>query len=134
MCRARQELRFDTSRVKNGRETRELWAKLRKNGPTLSQILLSIVDKTAYLEGSVRTRILANRQQLGPQAKTLKQEGRFSYNVQLPDRQELLRSSRKLNRKTTPWYKEHSNGLRSQDHILRTQIRLCARPIPLESR
>ncbi len=73
MCRARQELRFDTLRVKNGRETRELWAKLRKkNGSTLSQILLSFVDKTTYLEGSVRMWILANRQQLGPQAETLK--------------------------------------------------------------
>uniref|UniRef100_A0A2N9J9D1 Uncharacterized protein n=1 Tax=Fagus sylvatica TaxID=28930 RepID=A0A2N9J9D1_FAGSY len=34
----------------------------------------------------------------------------------------------------TPWHKEHSNGLRSQDHILRTQARLCARPVPLENR
>uniref|UniRef100_A0A2N9ICK3 Integrase catalytic domain-containing protein n=1 Tax=Fagus sylvatica TaxID=28930 RepID=A0A2N9ICK3_FAGSY len=32
----------------------------------------------------------------------------------------------------TPWHKEHSDGLRSQDHILRTQARLCARPVPLE--
>ena len=30
MCRACQELQFDTLRVKNGRETRELWTKLRK--------------------------------------------------------------------------------------------------------
>ena len=49
---------------KNGRETRELWVKLQKKGPTLSQILLSIVDKTAYLEGSVRARILTNWQRL----------------------------------------------------------------------
>uniref|UniRef100_A0A2N9GYJ7 Uncharacterized protein n=1 Tax=Fagus sylvatica TaxID=28930 RepID=A0A2N9GYJ7_FAGSY len=34
----------------------------------------------------------------------------------------------------TPWRKEHSNGLCSQDHILRTQARLCARPVPLKSR
>uniref|UniRef100_A0A2N9FXU5 Uncharacterized protein n=1 Tax=Fagus sylvatica TaxID=28930 RepID=A0A2N9FXU5_FAGSY len=34
----------------------------------------------------------------------------------------------------TPWHKEHSDGLRSQDHILRTQARLCARPVPLKSR
>ena len=33
---ARWELRFNTLRVENGRETRELWAKPRKNGPTLS--------------------------------------------------------------------------------------------------
>uniref|UniRef100_A0A2N9ELR4 Uncharacterized protein n=1 Tax=Fagus sylvatica TaxID=28930 RepID=A0A2N9ELR4_FAGSY len=39
-----------------------------------------------------------------------------------------------LNQKMTPWHKEHSNGLRSQDHILRTQARLCARPVPLENR
>uniref|UniRef100_A0A2N9FXM8 Uncharacterized protein n=1 Tax=Fagus sylvatica TaxID=28930 RepID=A0A2N9FXM8_FAGSY len=58
----------------------------------------------------------------------------FSYDVQLSDRQELLRSSRNLNQKMTPWHKEHSNGLRSQDHILRTQARLCARPVPLENR
>uniref|UniRef100_A0A2N9H6Q9 Uncharacterized protein n=1 Tax=Fagus sylvatica TaxID=28930 RepID=A0A2N9H6Q9_FAGSY len=37
-------------------------------------------------------------------------------------------------RKLTPWHKEHSDGLRSQDHILRTQTRLCARPVPLKSR
>uniref|UniRef100_A0A2N9HYU6 RNase H type-1 domain-containing protein n=1 Tax=Fagus sylvatica TaxID=28930 RepID=A0A2N9HYU6_FAGSY len=35
-------------------------------------------------------------------------------------------------KKMTPWHKEHSDGLRSQDHILRTQTRLCARPVPLE--
>jgi hypothetical protein len=46
--------------------------KTAKNSPTLSQILLSIVDKTAYLEGSVRTWILTNWQQLGPQAETFK--------------------------------------------------------------
>jgi hypothetical protein len=119
--------------VENGRETRELWAKLRKNGPTLSQILRSVVNKTAYLEGSVHPRILSNRRQLGLQVETFKQEGRFSYNVQLLDRQELLRSRRNLDRKTTPWNKEHSNGLRSQDHILQTQVRLCAGPVPLES-
>ena len=49
------ELRFSTLRAKNGWETRELWSKLWKNGPTLSQILLSIVDKTAYLGGRVCT-------------------------------------------------------------------------------
>uniref|UniRef100_A0A2N9G2Y7 Senescence-associated protein n=1 Tax=Fagus sylvatica TaxID=28930 RepID=A0A2N9G2Y7_FAGSY len=37
-------------------------------------------------------------------------------------------------KKMTPWHKEHSDGLRSQDHILRTQARLCARPVPLKSR
>uniref|UniRef100_A0A2N9FDK1 Integrase catalytic domain-containing protein n=1 Tax=Fagus sylvatica TaxID=28930 RepID=A0A2N9FDK1_FAGSY len=36
--------------------------------------------------------------------------------------------------KLTPWHKEHSDGLRSQDHISRTQARLCARPVPLKSR
>ena len=105
-----------------------------KNGPTLSQILLSVVDKTAYLEGSVCTQILSNRRQLSPQVETFKQEGHFNYNVQLPDHQELLRSSRYLNRKMTLWYKKHSNGLCSQDRILRTQVRLCARPVLLESR
>ena len=131
---ARWELRSDTLRVKNGRETRELWAKPWKNGPTLSQILLSVIDKTAYLGGNICTRILTNRQQLGPRAETHKQEGRFSYNMQLPDRQELLRLSRNIDRKMTPWNKEHSNGLRSQDHIVRTRARLCARPVPLETR
>ena len=56
-----------------------------KNGPTLSQILLSVVDKTAYLGGNVCTWILTNWQQLGPRTETHKQEGRFSYNLQLPD-------------------------------------------------
>ena len=67
MCRAHQELRFDTLRVKKKDEKRESYGQnYEKNGPTLSQILLSVVDKTAYLEGSVCTWILANRQQLGP--------------------------------------------------------------------
>jgi hypothetical protein len=105
-----------------------------KNGPILSQILLSEVDKTAYLGGSVCTWILSNRWQLGPQAEASKQEGYFNYNTQLPDRQELLRSSQNLDQKMTHWHKEHSNGLCSQDHILRTQVRLCARPVLLESR
>ena len=105
-----------------------------KNGPTLSQILLSEVDKTAYLRGSICTQILSASQRLGPQAKTLKQEGYSSYNKQLPDRQELLRSSRNLDQKMTPWHKEHSNGLCSQDHILRTQVLLSAMPMLLEIR
>uniref|UniRef100_A0A2N9ENE1 Endonuclease/exonuclease/phosphatase domain-containing protein n=1 Tax=Fagus sylvatica TaxID=28930 RepID=A0A2N9ENE1_FAGSY len=88
----------------------------------------------AYLGGSVCVEIPSNPQRLGPRAENLKQEGYFSYNVQLLDRQELFRSSRNLDQKMTPWHKEHSNGLRSQDHILRTQARLCARPVPLENR
>ena len=85
--------------------------KTAKNDLTLSQILLSVVDKTAYLGGSVCTWILSNRRQLGPQAEAFKQEGYFNYDVQLSDRQELLRSSRNLNQKTTPWHKEYSNNL-----------------------
>ena len=105
-----------------------------KNGPTLVKILLSVVDKTTHLGANVFTWILSNRRQLGPQAETLKQGGHFSYHTQRPDRQELLRSSQNLDRKMIHWHKEHSNGLCSQDHILRTQARLCARPIPLENR
>uniref|UniRef100_A0A2N9EI76 Uncharacterized protein n=1 Tax=Fagus sylvatica TaxID=28930 RepID=A0A2N9EI76_FAGSY len=94
----------------------------------------SIVDKTAYLGGNVCAKILSDPLQLGPRAKTLRQEVHFSYHTQLSDRQELLRSSRNLSQKLTPWHKEHSDGLRSQDHISRTQARLCARPVPLKSR
>uniref|UniRef100_A0A2N9I5F5 Uncharacterized protein n=1 Tax=Fagus sylvatica TaxID=28930 RepID=A0A2N9I5F5_FAGSY len=86
----------------------------------------------AYLGGNVCAKILSDPLQLGPRAKTLRQEVHFSYHMQLSDRQELLRSSRNLSQKMTPWHKEHSDGLRSQDHILRTQTRLCARPVPLE--
>uniref|UniRef100_A0A2N9GJ23 Uncharacterized protein n=1 Tax=Fagus sylvatica TaxID=28930 RepID=A0A2N9GJ23_FAGSY len=82
----------------------------------------------AYLGGNVCAKILSDPLQLGPRAKTLRQEVHFSYHTQLSDRQELLRSSRNLSQKLTPWHKEHSDGLRSQDHILRTQARLCARP------
>uniref|UniRef100_A0A2N9F6M9 Uncharacterized protein n=1 Tax=Fagus sylvatica TaxID=28930 RepID=A0A2N9F6M9_FAGSY len=83
-----------------------------KNGPTLSQILLSVVDKTAYLGGNVCAKILSDPLQLGPRAKTLKQEGSLQLQRRnFPDRQELLRSSRNLNQKMTPWHKEHSNGL-----------------------
>uniref|UniRef100_A0A2N9FLF5 Uncharacterized protein n=1 Tax=Fagus sylvatica TaxID=28930 RepID=A0A2N9FLF5_FAGSY len=102
MCREYQELRFRTLRVENGRETRELWPKLRKNGPTLSQILVSVVDKTAYLGGSVCAKILSDPLQLGPRAKTLRQEVHFSYHTQLSDRQELLRSSRNLSNASFP--------------------------------
>jgi hypothetical protein len=73
-----------------------------KIGPTLSQILLSVVGKTAYLGGSVCVEIPSNPQRLGPRAENLKQEGYFSYNVQLLDRQELPRSSRNLDQKITP--------------------------------
>ena len=73
-----------------------------KIGPILSQILLSVVGKTAYLGGSFCVEIPSNPQRLGPQAENLKQEGYFSYNVQLLDRQELPRSSRNLNQKITP--------------------------------
>jgi hypothetical protein len=105
-----------------------------KKGPTLSQILLSVVDKTAYLGGNIRTWILSDPLQLGLQAETLKQEVCFSYHTQLSNRQELLRSSRNLSQKMTPWHKEHSNDLCSQDHILRTQARLCARSVLLKNR
>uniref|UniRef100_A0A2N9H4M6 Uncharacterized protein n=1 Tax=Fagus sylvatica TaxID=28930 RepID=A0A2N9H4M6_FAGSY len=88
----------------------------------------------AYLGGNVCAKILSDPLQLGPRAKTLRQEDHFSYHTQLSDRQELLRSSRNLSQKMTPWHKEHSDGLCSQDHILRTQARLCARPIPLKNR
>ena len=77
-----------------------------KIGPTLSQILLSVVDKTAHLGGNVCTKILSDPLQLGPRAKTFRQEVHFSYHTQLSDRQELLRSSQNLNQKMTPWRKE----------------------------
>ena len=73
-----------------------------KIGPTLSQILLSVVDKTAYSGGNVCAKILSDLLQLGPRAEAIKQEGYPSYRMQLPDRQELLRSSRNLNQKMTP--------------------------------
>uniref|UniRef100_A0A2N9ED66 Aminotransferase-like plant mobile domain-containing protein n=1 Tax=Fagus sylvatica TaxID=28930 RepID=A0A2N9ED66_FAGSY len=79
-------------------------------------------------EATFAQKILSGPLQFGPRAKTLRQEVHFSYHMQLSDHQELLRSSRNLSQKMTPWHKEHSNGLRSQDHILRTQARLCARP------
>uniref|UniRef100_A0A2N9FKS5 Uncharacterized protein n=1 Tax=Fagus sylvatica TaxID=28930 RepID=A0A2N9FKS5_FAGSY len=67
--------------------------------------------------------------------KPFKQEGHFSYrHATSRIVKSSFRSSRNLDRKTTPWHKEHSNGLRSQDHILRTQVRLCAGPVPLEIR
>ena len=75
--------------------------KIVKNGPTLRKILLSVVDKTAYLGGNVFAQILSNRPQLGPQAKTFKQEGHFNYDMQLLNRQELLRLSRNLDQKMT---------------------------------
>uniref|UniRef100_A0A2N9GM03 RNA-directed DNA polymerase n=1 Tax=Fagus sylvatica TaxID=28930 RepID=A0A2N9GM03_FAGSY len=49
---------------------------------------------------------------LGPQAETFKQEGNFSYNVQLLDCQELLRSSRNLDQKMTPWVRKKEDMFR----------------------
>uniref|UniRef100_A0A2N9FM93 Uncharacterized protein n=1 Tax=Fagus sylvatica TaxID=28930 RepID=A0A2N9FM93_FAGSY len=46
--------------------------------------------------------ILSDPQRFGPQVGSFKEEGNFSYNVQLSDRQELLRSSRNLDRKIAP--------------------------------
>uniref|UniRef100_A0A2N9EPB8 Uncharacterized protein n=1 Tax=Fagus sylvatica TaxID=28930 RepID=A0A2N9EPB8_FAGSY len=71
-----------------------------------------------YLGGNVCAKILSDPLQLGPRAKTLRQEVHFSYHTQLSDRQELLRSSRNLSQKMTPWHKEHSDGLRSQGSYL----------------
>uniref|UniRef100_A0A2N9H5Y0 Uncharacterized protein n=1 Tax=Fagus sylvatica TaxID=28930 RepID=A0A2N9H5Y0_FAGSY len=73
---------------------------------------------TAYLGGNVCAKILSDPLQLGPRAKTLRQEVHFSYHTQLSDRQELLRSSRNLSQKMTPWHKEHSDGLCSQGSYL----------------
>uniref|UniRef100_A0A2N9EJQ4 Uncharacterized protein n=1 Tax=Fagus sylvatica TaxID=28930 RepID=A0A2N9EJQ4_FAGSY len=72
----------------------------------------------AYLGGNVCAKILSDPLQLGPRAKTLRQEVHFSYHTQLSDRQELLRSSRNLSQKMTPWHKEHSDGLCSQGSYL----------------
>ena len=65
-----------------------------KIGPTLSQISLSVVGKTAYLGGNVCMEIPSNPRRLGPQAENLRKEGYSSYRAQLSDRQELLQSSR----------------------------------------
>ena len=90
--------------------------------------------KTVKKWSNTCAKILSDPLQLGPRAKIFIEEGHPSYDMQLPDRQELLRSGWNLNQKMTPWHKEHSNSLRSQDQILRTQARLCARPVPLENR
>uniref|UniRef100_A0A2N9I7A8 Uncharacterized protein n=1 Tax=Fagus sylvatica TaxID=28930 RepID=A0A2N9I7A8_FAGSY len=108
------------------------WSNLVNLGQTWSFGQSSPNSWKSYLGGNVCAKILSDPLQLGPRAKTLRQEVHFSYHTQLSDRQELLRSSRNLSQKMTPWHKEHSDGLRSQDHILRTQARLCARPVPLE--
>ena len=46
--------------------------KIMKIGPTLSQSLLNVVDKTAYLGGNICAWILSNRRQVGLQAETFK--------------------------------------------------------------
>ena len=88
-----------------------------KNSPTLSQILLSVVDKTAYLGGNVCAKILSNPLQLGPQVKTFRQEIHYSYRAQLSDHQELLRSSQNRSQKMTPRHGVHSGGLCSRTCI-----------------
>uniref|UniRef100_A0A2N9GU38 Uncharacterized protein n=1 Tax=Fagus sylvatica TaxID=28930 RepID=A0A2N9GU38_FAGSY len=103
-----------------------------KEGPGhISQVLLT---KQPIWEATFAQRFSPTCLKLGPRAKTLRQEVHFSYPMQLSDRQELLRSSRNLSQKMTPWHEEHSDGLCSQGHIWRTQAHLCARPVPLKSR
>uniref|UniRef100_A0A2N9HH55 Uncharacterized protein n=1 Tax=Fagus sylvatica TaxID=28930 RepID=A0A2N9HH55_FAGSY len=90
----------------------------RKSRGTPIDDQFSPIRPTAYLGGNVCAKILSDPLQLGPRAKTLRQEVHFSYHTQLSDRQELLRSSRNLSQKLTPWHKEHSDGLRSQGSYL----------------
>uniref|UniRef100_A0A2N9GJI7 Transposase (putative) gypsy type domain-containing protein n=1 Tax=Fagus sylvatica TaxID=28930 RepID=A0A2N9GJI7_FAGSY len=132
--KAAASLKLTLPRATPPRETKfdQVVDKMANNWPFSSRA--SIPYFTAYLGGNVCAKILSDPLQLGLRAKTLRQEVHFSYHTQLSDRQELLRSSRNLSQKMTPWHKEHSDGLCSQDHILRTQARLCARPVPLKSR
>ena len=51
--RAHRELRFSTLRVEKRTRNEGVRSKTVKIGPTLSQILLSVVDKIAYLGGTV---------------------------------------------------------------------------------
>ena len=60
------------------------------------------MSKTVKIGPTLCAKILSNPLQLGPRDKTFIQEGHSSYDVQLPDRQELLRSGRNLNQKMTP--------------------------------
>ena len=62
----------------------------------------TVKKRSNTLGGNVRTKILSDPQQLALRTKILEQGGHFSYNVQLPDRQELFRSSRNLDQKITP--------------------------------
>uniref|UniRef100_A0A2N9HE27 Uncharacterized protein n=1 Tax=Fagus sylvatica TaxID=28930 RepID=A0A2N9HE27_FAGSY len=92
----------------------------------------------AYLE---RQRF-ARKDSLQPAAtwsnepRPLSKKVHFSYHTcNFPDRQELLRSSRNLDQKTTPWHKEHSNGPCSQDHIFANpKLTSVQGLVPLESR
>ena len=70
-----------------------------KIGPTLSQISLSIVGKTAYLGGNVCMEIPSD------------------YRAQLSDHQELFRSSQNHSQKMTPRHGVHSGGLSSRAYI-----------------
>ena len=108
--------------------------KTAKNGPILSQILLSIVDKNSLFGRQCLCVDSSQPAVTGPQVETFKEEGNFNYNVQLSDHQELLWSSRNLDQKVTPRHVEHSNSLCSRDRISRTQVHLCARLVLLERR
>uniref|UniRef100_A0A2N9GWX2 Uncharacterized protein n=1 Tax=Fagus sylvatica TaxID=28930 RepID=A0A2N9GWX2_FAGSY len=135
-CASPSRVRTDIPGVEEDRTGCEEAARGSKShfGVTLIDNQSSPIRPIAYLRGSVWAKILSDPLQLGPRAKTLRREVHFSYHTQLSDRQELLRLNRNLSQKMTPWHKEHSDGLRSQDHILRTQAHLCARPVPLENR
>uniref|UniRef100_A0A2N9EG70 Uncharacterized protein n=1 Tax=Fagus sylvatica TaxID=28930 RepID=A0A2N9EG70_FAGSY len=82
-----------------------------EEGP--GHIFQVLLTKQPIWEATFAQRFSPTRCNLVREPRPFRQEVHFSYHTQLSDRQELLRSSRNLNQKMTPWHKEHSNGLRS---------------------
>ncbi len=73
-------------------------SKIVKISPTMAKCYW---QKTSHLRGNTRVQSLPNSLQFDPQVRNFKEDGNFSYNVQLSDSQEFPRSSWNLSRKMT---------------------------------
>ena len=77
--------------------------------------------------GDVHAQSLPNLLRVGLQVWNFKEEGNFSYDVQLSDGQELLWLSQNLDWQMTPYHENHSGALYSQGYISQAQARLLTR-------
>ena len=106
-------------------EKRGSYGQNRKNWPESWLNLAKYYwPKQAHPRDDVRAQSLLNTLQIGPQVWNFKKEGKFSYDVQLSNRQELLQLGRNLDWQMTPHHENHSSGLCSQGCSSQAQTQL----------